>query len=530
MIRSYLHTIKNLSGSRLYDAIFIVLLIVGFLIRLNGFYSITYTEDGSRDFLVAHHIVKYHEFPSTGPANSDYSTLKNSPLYFYFLAFFLLFNDNFIFLGLINVFLQMATIIIIYLLAKKMFNPSIAIIASTLFNFSQSILIQSNFLWQPWVSQPFVNLSYLLLFIFYRKKNYLFLILGISFFIFAGVLHRSNFALIPLISFIIWVILKQNSYKNINFITKSINKYFFIIIYSFLLIVLFNLPLIIYFINTNQNLNFLPSNQNQSLGFMYYLQTNFSTLLNMFFVSDSTKSFGLDLISIYLVSSSIIALALYQSRKNKFFYNLLIIMYAILCPVIMASLMKLDSYRYLTPVLGLFIILISASINIIFTKNITLRILEVVVVILILRLSSPDLSSNLNSIQLLPKNMPNSAIATVEQKVLSLHKEENIPNFNFFDFKSIKDGYNYGYVDAAFWANLEADLDVKLVELDDANIHNYRIVNNGRYIFLICYRYEDITFEETSCKDKFVKESRYSVIEKIYSHYPFSIYLTKRVS
>lgn len=501
--------------------LFIAFLIVGFLIRLNILYSINYTEDGSRDFLVAHHIVKYREFPLIGPA-TNFEPIKNSPFYFYFLSIFLQFNDSYAFLGLINIFFQVATIIIIYLIAKNMFDQATALIASTLFNFSQAILIQSSHLWQPWMAQPFVNLSYLLLLLAYLKKNYQLLTLSVFVFITAGVMHRSTFLLIPLFSFLVFIILKKY--------IKHSYKYTLLIVYSLIFATLLNLPLLMYY--TSHPIP-LPISANQSSSFITLFKDNLLTLLTSLVLVKPNNSLNLNAGTTLVLISSLIIFCLYQTRKVIIKRNFLIILIlAILGQIIFTSGLKSDSYRYLTPILGLLIILISAAINSIFSKNIILNIAKVLMVVILINLASPKLYNYLSSLKYLSNTKPriSPAVKALEEKILSLQKEKNLSNLNFFNIISIKDGHAYGFVDAFFWASLESDLNTKLVKLDN-NRYGYQTVNDNQYIFLICYRYENPNLEKSSCKDGFAKKFPYQIIEKIYSKSPlspFSVYLTKK--
>ena len=98
----------------IYDFLFIAVLIFAFYIRIvniNNYYPIDMA-DVARDYLVSSHIIQYKELPSVGPYASN-DVVRNSPVYYYLLAFFLLFQNNIFFLGLANVFLQIVTIFII---------------------------------------------------------------------------------------------------------------------------------------------------------------------------------------------------------------------------------------------------------------------------------------------------------------------------------------------------------------------------------------------------------------------------------
>lgn len=122
----------------------IALVLSGILFRFAFFHGVFFAEERApdyyRDFLVANHIVRYGEIPLTGPDNKFGSTLS-SPFYFYFLAMFLLINDNIVFLGVINIFLQFFLLILVYFLARNLFGEDVAIIAVLLVSFMEWSLI-----------------------------------------------------------------------------------------------------------------------------------------------------------------------------------------------------------------------------------------------------------------------------------------------------------------------------------------------------------------------------------------------------
>lgn len=151
--------------------IVLILLEISFLIRLHQWSSVAFHDESSRDYLVANHIYKYHESPLAGPHDEGRYFLRNSPFYFYFLALPLYIHDSLFFLEILNILLQLATIVIIYMLAKRLFGSSAALLSSAIFALGNYFITQSNILWQPYLMQPFVNLSYLILVIGYQKRK-----------------------------------------------------------------------------------------------------------------------------------------------------------------------------------------------------------------------------------------------------------------------------------------------------------------------------------------------------------------------
>ena len=152
-----------------YGLLLVILLLIGFYIKISALAYPIITEAG-RDYLISYHIYAYNEFIFAGPSSSAISDSLYSPLLYYLLALFLMIEDSIFSFGLINIFFQTFTIIVIYLIAKNLFNSRTALIASTLFTFSFVALLQASHVWQPYMMQPFINLTYLLLILAYVKK------------------------------------------------------------------------------------------------------------------------------------------------------------------------------------------------------------------------------------------------------------------------------------------------------------------------------------------------------------------------
>lgn len=195
-----------------YDFIIILILVYTLLLRVNYLHPPIGNGDSQRDYLVAHHIVAYREHTQLGPWNSLLERYS-SPVHYYLLASVLLIKDDIMFLQIVNIFLQVFTIGIIYLFTKRLFSQSTALIASVFYAFSYSAFRQTLDFWQPGIMLPFFFLSCYSLIQAYLKKSYNFLILSLVLFVFFGTIHNSVFSLLPiyiLISLIIITYFKKN--------------------------------------------------------------------------------------------------------------------------------------------------------------------------------------------------------------------------------------------------------------------------------------------------------------------------------
>lgn len=158
-----------------YSLAIITVLLFGFGLRLVHFYSYYSVDQGdvARDYLVAHHMVKYGEFATSGPTNSIFYGIRTSPIYYYFLAIPLLIHDSIYTLGIVNLLLQFVSIIALILIAEIIFGKSVGFVTCILMVFSQQYFSHSAMFWQPHVTVVLVSFSYLYLALGYSyNKKY----------------------------------------------------------------------------------------------------------------------------------------------------------------------------------------------------------------------------------------------------------------------------------------------------------------------------------------------------------------------
>lgn len=163
------------------------------------------TADVARDYLVARHIVKYKEYPTIGPWNSVYASLRNSPVYYYVLSFFVSIRDDMMFLGLVNVVLQLAVVFFVYMIANELFGPPTAIIGASLYGLSTHAQELATFMWQPQVMLPFLSAGYWFVSRGYNKNCPPCILAGSALLGFSVVLHFSAVTILPLALPIIWL-------------------------------------------------------------------------------------------------------------------------------------------------------------------------------------------------------------------------------------------------------------------------------------------------------------------------------------
>lgn len=519
--------LKFILKINIYQILLIILLYASFVLRIETFKSPHYHYQGdyNRDYLIANHIIKYKELPLRGPYG-ELGPASESPIYYYLLATFLFVKNDIIFLGFINVVLQMVTLIIIYLLSKEMFSRATSLITVLFFGFSQGIISQSSFVWQPHIMQPFINLAYLLLLLSYKRKSYT-LLLGSIFTLFLSItLYYPALAIAPAFLFLATLILAHQK--------KGYQFYLGALIAALASFIVLYLPLIFYLFKKFPQLvtRVIEMPRESFIGMPQNLINRTEIFLSFFFVN--SKSIALFPIStfVFLVSTLCYFFFLRKSLSKK--YYLVIVLCSILSFLIIVSLKTgppLIEFpiRHFTPIFGLFIIYISEIINIVFSKNLLLRITKGLIILLLLTQftkvpiqPSIILQNPLNLFNL--EYIENPAVLAIKQEIFEIQKKEQKKGLDFFQFISYRNSFEDRFVNEIFWRPLEKQLNQKLTEVNDDNFYGYEPTTSKEYLFLRCQFQHD---ENRECLNPFLKDyPKYLVVKKILHQNP-SVYLTR---
>lgn len=512
----------------IYDFLLIAILIFAFYIRIVNiidYYPIDMA-DVARDYLVSSHIIPYKEFPSIGPYASN-DLVRNSPVYYYLLAFFLIFSNDIFSLGVANIILQIVTIFIIYILARELFSRPTALLASFLFAFSSVSLYQSSFMWQPQAMQPFINLTYLLLVLAYTRKNYNLLLGSLFLLLFSLVIHLSVAVLVPLFLVLSVVIMKT--------LRKSIYYYLFTVLFFLSLSIFFVYPIINYQVVNKQSV--LTINHP-------IVTTSFSTFVSNFI--NSTKEFLNNLFPgqnenysflNYLVIFMVILSGIFYFFKRKIQlrskYYFLIILSVIIFFIIVYSVIdkNIPIYGYyFTPIFGISVIIVSEIIHSLYSRSTLLRICKIFLIVIFFFVMSSKFSfvtkgSN-QKIMIL-----NSAVNGIREEIVKIKKDENRSDLNFFQIRIYRENQDISGFDTIFWVPLEKAFQTKFTKVID-NLENIWSINDDKYIFLVCLT-EDDQSNQVVCVNSFLQKSafynlNYTIVKKIYNKIPYIIFLMRR--
>ncbi|TSC85979.1 MAG: Uncharacterized protein G01um10147_1046 [Microgenomates group bacterium Gr01-1014_7] len=464
----------------------LAILLVSFILRINRLdYPMSQTfawGDGTRDFLVASHIVRYGEFPLKGPYNLlEESGIKGSPIYFYILAIPLLVYNHPLTLGLINIFLQALVLVLIFLIARVAFGTQTALIALTLFSFNSEIIKQSDYIWQPHLMMP---LAYLSLYLFVKAifgKEVKLLFLSLTTITLAFAIHNSAFP---------WLFALMIAGF---FITKN---YFGVL----LSIILPAIILYIQVILSSEGIKDFPTQT--FFGFISNLNFNLDSILNTFYVN-----------KLFLAALLLLSTLLYYFKRNHFLLGALALF---LSPILFASFFDKIRFHYLMLSSGIFAILIAYLLDKI--KFTVLKLLLIFTFVWIF-------SGQLQFIRDFKRPLENQKyIDEISKKIVS-----QLPNTHSFQVKSYaKDKYTFDYpvLDTILLVPLEERLNSKLAAVFDDNPFNHVQINEKDFIVLACYKFQ--TYQNSDCREDFLKDNRsYDVIKTLHLSEYISVYLAK---
>jgi len=454
-------------------------LIISFLIRINRLdfplSALFAWGDGTRDYLIASHIVKYGEFPFVGPYNLLYeSGIKGSPVYFYILSLPLLIYNHPLTLGFVNIILQVLVLVLIFLTVRSIFNIRVALIAVVLFGFNPEVIKMSDYIWQPYLMLPVALLS----FYFFIQRRLLLSTISISL---AFALHSSAFPW--LVIFLIW-----------GFSRKTLLVFF-------LTLTLLYSPVILSF----SDISNLPAQTVEG-----YLKN----LLNHLTAFSNTFNVGM----IFLIGLLMITTLLIYRRKP----SLGLIMALFLSPILFASFFNKIRLHYLILSIPSFVILVAYLVDLI-----NLRMLRFMLAFILTAIFSQNLIF-LNQLKT-PLGNQHLIDQVADQVILELDqikKDNGFAKLNFFQVKSYT-SFDYPILDTILLTALEQKLNLRLSRISDDSPYNHVQINQDVYIILNCFKIPPTV--EFDCPQAFVKSNQdFKLLKNIYLGEGLSVYLLKR--
>lgn len=220
-LKKFLHQLLKIKK----EPTLLVLFIIFFIALGLRFYQLDksvwmqFGYDESRDMLVASHIVDNHEFLSRGPlAAGGLNWLKNSPIYYYFVALIWVFSGNPLTFMYLWALIMSTPILIGYLIGKKIKDKQTGLIIAIIFAINHQMIASSRELLQPHLLLLFASAFIWSGLSFIKSKNHKlrYLILMIIFALIPLHFHYGILISLPTIFLFIvysWIILNKNDKK-----------------------------------------------------------------------------------------------------------------------------------------------------------------------------------------------------------------------------------------------------------------------------------------------------------------------------
>lgn len=474
--------------------LFFVLLVVTFLVRLQRFdFPLSYTfawGDGTRDFLVANHILRYQEFVLVGPFNLfNEAGVRNSPLYFYLLSLFLLPFNNILTLSFFNILLQLGITVLIFYITKRLFDLPTALIAIVLFSFNPEVIKQADFVWQPFMMLPLALLGLLFLVNSYKLLSLAAISIAIS-------LHNSAVCWLP--PFFIYM------KKTLKFYPKAFLVIFLSVFFSYL-------PLIFFYLKSgfSKSATNISIYANSPSAYFINLGLNIDELLKAFYINKP--------LAILLVIGFFIILKRdWKNRKVLIFFLLLFV-----SPIIFASFFNKIRLHYLILSLSLLPILVS-YITSIFKPF--LRTLIVLILIIIFTGNSAYSKEIKNPLD----NQKKVEIITskVKEQLDVVKQAKGFSDYSFFQIESFALSdiiLPYPVLDTFLIVALEDKLNIKLSQNSDQSPYNHVQLNKKDFLLISCFKFNK---SKKDCIQFFkTKHQDINIYKMIYNDESISIYI-----
>lgn len=490
-------------------AILIIVLLIGFLIRIPRldfpFSDIFIWGDGTRDYLVANHILKYQEYPLTGPFNLLFDTgVRNSPVYFYLFSLFILPSSNILIPSVVGIILQVLSLVLIFLVGKKLFNPFVGLLAALLYALNPEIIKWSDFIWQPTLMQPAALLSLYLLIKSYLENNLKYLNFSLGLLILSVSIHYSAFPWV--IAYLILALLILIKDK------KSVANFFKTFLIMTLCLAFLYAPVLIYYYTNG----FFPKISSglflNSVG-NYFL--NFNSNL-------SQLASALYLNQILLILLPGIVLLIIKKRLNK---SLIFLMSLFILPIFFASCFNKIRLHYLIFSVTIFPIMAASIIDSFKLLDNRLKFILAGICLIIFSGNFYFLIDSKSPLQ--NYILVNKITQKIINQLEDIKSFENFKDYNFFQIYTMASGneiFYYPVLDTVLIVPLEEKLNLKLAKVTDTS-YNHQQIGGQDYIIFACLK-----FGSDLCVSGF--ENSYpsaKIINTIHEDDTISVYLAKKL-
>lgn len=496
----------------------VAIILLAFLYRLIALdYPLINTEP-QRDYLIAQHILTYQDLPKSGPCclfNGSYAPYRHPVIYYYILSGILAINQNFMFLALINLFLQLIPMITIFVLTYRFFSYKIGLLAILFYSFHQEIYKHALFIWQPHLKQPFLYGSFLILFLFYRTRRYWLLVMSTLLLYIGAAIHLSVMAIVPFWLVALFFILY--------FQKRSVKMY----LTTFLLVGGGGFALIgLMILNQSKGVSLEVFKNPLLLMHTSIIDYGHSLFSNTHIYVSSLYGNGkeISIIGIFLLILSCLFFIWYLLQKKHNEKRLYVIILASVIVVFIAGISFLKAtmwHFYLEPLFGISMILFAKTI-----ASQKYRLVKALAVVWILVYMGHFLMYYPPKIKfLINARHIDQATTVLAKAIIDVARQKGYSKPNFFLIQVYTQGVETPTIeDLAFWLPLEQKLQEKFIQVSDTT-NSFKRLNSSYYMYIVCQSFAEKINISKDCLNKFNKEfSGYKIDKVIYKKEPFTIY------
>lgn len=464
--------------------------------------------------LISSHIVNFGEHLLVGSFNGTFPSLGKTPVYNYILSLPIFFYDSLMFVNLINLVLQVASIYILFELAKAIFDEKTAIVALIFMSFSSVLVTQAEWVWQPHLMFFLITLAFYFLYQTYKDGGLKHLLLSNFFFALSISVHMSSFSLIPIYLISIYLI-----YKN----RKDGSKIPILSTVFLAGMVLFlYLPLIFHH-NRFDTVATVSLNEKLVTSITQFAG-NFITKLATF-----QKAVNFDTLSGLIMAFLLFFYFARSQRYKKEKTISLILFLTVISPIFAASFFN-ETFlpQHFTAIYGLFYILVSRLLlGIFYTKKASLKKLLVFLIIIFFTL---NFSRNFEKLEPKPilKNFKThkNITSSITNSVYEI--EEDSFQFRLYTSDIVdKTPGDVWFFDTLFWPSLEREFKRRFTKtIQEPRGYWYEVTNTNENLIVGCFGY--INGQE-KCLEEFLEENEDFYIDKnlVKNQSRYSFYLAK---
>lgn len=479
-----------------------IILTTALFLRLYKIDNSTWMQSGydeSRDMLVAKHIIVYEENIIRGPlASGGMNWLKNSPIYYYFVAIIWFFTREPVVFMYVWAIIFTIPVLLAYLIGKKVKDSLTGLILASIFAVNQQMIYSSRELLQAHLLLIF-STAFIWSFISYlkNKKNNKYLLLSVVFLFSPLHFHYGVIIALPIASLLIVYHVFKNWQKNKDQVLSKIfipSTIIFLILWSWILLTYRSFPFDqIYFFTRNFSKQYKPTAlqqiQNTALKLTQMIWGNYqSVIISGFF-----------LIILFFIAKKILT-----NKKNKEIFIFIIAM----C----SSMFLFVFYRhyvaetYLLFIFPFFLILLALILRLLIENKPTIGwVFTGLSIFFLLNASLKNILQNLPPISYHDQQKELAQVIYDDYTSKSLLNVQKTPDLLISWYTTTGNMPFDGWGSSGIWYYLENNFNQKLVTNTNYGLNHTPINKYPQTVYMICDHRLESNLVQIECLDRFKK-------------------------